>query len=59
MKDLVYSTPVNSEEDLVARVVAAAGFIQDDVVFDNIRESMIKKCRFCNQVGGRHFEQLL
>lgn len=27
MKDLVYSTPAESEEDLVARVVAAAGAI--------------------------------
>jgi len=60
MKDLVYSTPVENEEDLVARVVAAAGAIQDDEnAFIAVRRSMIERCRLCNQVEGRHFEQLL
>lgn len=60
IKDLVYSTPVENEEDLVARVVAAAGAIQDDEdVFRAVRESMIRRCRLCNRVEGRHFEQLL
>ena len=30
MKTLVYETPVESEMDLIARVVAAAGDIADD-----------------------------
>lgn len=60
MKDLVYGTPDESEEDLVARVVAAAGAIQDALNnLHRVQESLIKSGRLCNQVGGRHFEQLL
>lgn len=60
IKQLVYCTPVENEEDLVARIAAAAAAIQDDAdVFGRVRESMIKRCRACNLAEGRHFEQLL
>lgn len=60
MKRLVYSTPVENEMDLVARVVEAAAIIKDDVpCFERVQRSMIDRFRLCNRVEGRHFEQLL
>lgn len=60
IKELVYKTPVDTQEDLVARIAAASAVIQDEAdVFERVRESMLKRCRSCNVVGGRHFEQLL
>lgn len=60
MKQLVYSSPVESEMDLVARVVEAAAIIKgDDQVFRRVQRSMIDRFRLCNRVDGRHFEQLL
>lgn len=60
MKELVYKTPVEDEHELVARIVAASAEIQDDPnVFQNVRESMHKRCRACNAAGGQNFEQLL
>lgn len=60
MKELVYKTPVESEEDLIARILAAALIIQETPdIFANIRESMRKRCDACVQVNGAQFEQLL
>lgn len=60
MNELVYSTPVESEMDLVGRIAEAAARIQEDVnVFERVRRSLIERCRLCNRVQGRHFEQLL
>lgn len=60
MKQLVYSTPVESEMDLVARISEAAARIQEDVnVFERVRRSLVERCGLCNRVQGRHFEQLL
>ena len=60
LKSLVYETPVNSCEDLIARIVAAAGKIRETPdVFANVRRSMIRRCETCIQVGGRSFEQFL
>lgn len=60
MKALVYETPVDLEEDLIARILAAALVIQETPeIFANIRESMHKRCTTCIQANGAHFEQLL
>lgn len=60
MKQIVYSSPVENEMDLVARVAEAAAIIREDrTVFERVRRSMIDRFRLCNRVEGRHFEQLL
>lgn len=59
MKQLVYATPVTDPMDLVARIVEAAATIQESDIFEKVRESSLKRYRLCNEVRGRHFEQLL
>ena len=60
MEELVCATPVESEKDLVARIVAAGGQIrQEEGVMARVRASWIERCRKCTQVNGLHFEQLL
>ena len=60
LKSLVYETPVMSREDLVARIVAAAGEIRETPdIFANVRRSMIRRYETCIRVGGRSFEQFL
>ncbi|GBN01510.1 hypothetical protein AVEN_140398-1 [Araneus ventricosus] len=44
VKSLVYETPVNSAEDLVARIAAAAGEVRDTPgIFANVRSSMRRR----------------
>ena len=60
MRNLVYTTPVESEEDLVARIVVAAGAINDTPgVFAHVRQNMIRRCQLCLNVNGGIFEPLL
>lgn len=60
MKNLVYATPVESEQDLVARIVAAAGEITDNPqIFEGVRQSLERRCRLCINQNGSHFEHLL
>jgi hypothetical protein len=60
MKSLVYETPIPSREDLVARIVAAGAAIQDTPnIFENVRQSIIRRYNTCILVGGRTFEQFL
>nr|CAH7764637.1 unnamed protein product [Callosobruchus chinensis] len=60
MKSLVYDAIVESEEELIGRIHAAAANIQSDsTLFCRTRYSMHKRCRQCIQVNGQHFEQLL
>jgi hypothetical protein len=60
MKSLVYETPVESVEDLIARITAAAEYIQTmPDIFHTVNQNMLRRCSACNEVGGRHFEQLL
>lgn len=60
MKSLVYETPVESEEDLVARISAAAEIIQAmPDVFSHVNLNMLRRCNKCIERGGRHFQQLL
>ncbi|GFS59066.1 uncharacterized protein TNCV_69601 [Trichonephila clavipes] len=60
MKSLVYETPVNSAEELVARISAAAGEIRNTPeMLSNVRRSMKRRCDACITCGGRQFEHLL
>ncbi|GBN93269.1 hypothetical protein AVEN_112173-1 [Araneus ventricosus] len=60
MKSLVYETPVNSAEDLVARILATADKISTTPgIFERVRQSFLRLCELCNDTRGRHFEHLL
>ncbi|GFU55042.1 hypothetical protein TNCV_425501 [Trichonephila clavipes] len=53
MKSLVYETPVNSAEELVARISAAAGKIRNTPeMLSNVRRSMKRRCEACITCGG-------
>ncbi|GFX88257.1 hypothetical protein TNCV_1066731 [Trichonephila clavipes] len=60
MKGLVYDTPVVSEMDLVARISIAAARIREiPGVFEDVRQSMSRRCRACIHANGRNFEHFL
>jgi hypothetical protein len=60
MKALVYETPVDSEEDLVARIAVASGDIAEiPNVFESVKHSLQKRFEKCVEVHGGLFEQLL
>jgi hypothetical protein len=60
MQSPVYETPVETQYDLVARIAVAAGTIREMAgIFQRVQNNIAKRCRTCNEVGGRHFEQLL
>lgn len=60
MKSLIYETPVESENDLLARIVVASGEIEDNpAVLERVHDSLQRRCRLCVAQNGRHFEQLL
>ena len=60
LKSLVYDTPLESEEELVARISAAAAEVRDmPGLFERVRQSLHRRCETCIQVGGRSFEPLL
>ena len=50
MKQLVYETVVETEEDLVAGITVAAGNIADmPGIFERTRQSMARRCSACIQ----------
>ncbi|GFY30097.1 RNase H domain-containing protein [Trichonephila clavipes] len=54
MKSLVYETPINSAEELVARISAAAGEIRNTPeILSNVRRSMKRRFEACITCGGR------
>ncbi|GFX82535.1 DUF4817 domain-containing protein [Trichonephila clavipes] len=60
MKGLVYDTPVVSEMDLVARISIAAARIREmPGVFEDVRQSMSRRCRACIHANERNFEHFL
>ncbi|GFY75357.1 hypothetical protein TNIN_175551 [Trichonephila inaurata madagascariensis] len=53
----MYETPVNSAKDLVARIVAAAGEVQDTPgILVKVRSSMHRRCEDCITVRSCNFE---
>jgi hypothetical protein len=60
LRCLVYETPVEWENDLLPRIQVACNNIrQTPGIFERVRQSMVRPCGLCSEVGGRHFEQLL
>ena len=58
MKSLVYETPVDSEEDLLARIMAAAD-VGLQGIGDHVYQNMVRRYRVCVEVADRHIEPLL
>ena len=60
IKSLVYETPVETEEELIARIVAAFDKVRNTPgIFARIRQSFINRCNLCIERGGRVFENCL
>ncbi|GBM99322.1 hypothetical protein AVEN_264626-1 [Araneus ventricosus] len=60
LKSLVYATLVDSDEDIVDRISAAAARVREiPGIFESVRRSLHRRCQACISVGGRNFEQLL
>ena len=53
MKSLIYKTPVASEEDLLALVMAAA-VVGEPRIGGRVYQKMVQRYRICVDVGGRH-----
>ncbi|GBN40441.1 hypothetical protein AVEN_125888-1 [Araneus ventricosus] len=59
-KSLVYETPVDSAEDLVARIVDTVDKINTPPgIFQKMRQSFLRRCELCNGTRGHHLEHLL
>lgn len=57
MKTSVYETPVNTELELVARIVAAAEDIKEkQAVLAKVSTNIKARCRACVAANGGHFE---
>jgi len=54
IKALINTSPVDSEDDLIARIVEAAATWH----FERTRQSLLRRCRLCIEVGDRTFENL-
>jgi len=60
IKDLVYATPIESEEDLIARIVEAVHQVREmPGIFKRVRQSMLRRCELCRDVNGTNFEHLM
>ena len=57
-KILIYETPVESEEDLLARVMAAAD-VGLSGIGSRVYQHMVRRYRECVEVAGRHIEIIL
>ncbi|GBM06815.1 hypothetical protein AVEN_173577-1 [Araneus ventricosus] len=57
-KSLVYETPVDSAEDLVARIVVDK-INTTPGILERVRQSFLRRCELCNDTRGRCFEHLL
>lgn len=60
VKSVVYATPVDTEDELLARVQAACQQVHDTPrVFERVRQSFSRRCQLCIECGGQHVEHLL
>ena len=60
LKSLVFETPVETNMELVARIVSPYDFIQNTSgIFVRVRQNLVRRCHACIEIGGRQFEQLL
>jgi hypothetical protein len=59
LKQLVYSQPINSTEELTGRVVAVVSSVQireDREIFSKVRGSMARRPQACITHQGQHFQ---
>ena len=56
----MFETPVETDMELVARTVSAYDIIIHNTsgIFVRVRQNLVRRCHFCNEVGGREFEQV-
>jgi hypothetical protein len=57
MKAMVCAHKVNTREELLQRILIAAGTINNAAALRNFTISLVKRVRKCIQADGRHFEQ--
>ena len=56
----MFETPVETDMELVARIVAAYHIIQNTTgIFVRVRQNLVRRCHVCIEAGDRQFEQLL
>ena len=56
----MFEIPVETDMELVARIVAACDIIQIiPGIFVRVRQNLVRRCHACIEVGGRQFEELL
>lgn len=58
LKNIVYHTPVESIQDLEARIMRAVNTVTPEML-NNVKRSMVRRARLCIQQGGQTFEHLL
>ncbi|GBO40006.1 hypothetical protein AVEN_170211-1 [Araneus ventricosus] len=57
---LVYEVPVDSAEDLIARIVVATDKINTTPgICERVPQSFLRRCELCNDTRVRHSEHLL
>ncbi|GFY36864.1 paired domain-containing protein [Trichonephila clavipes] len=60
LKNLVYATPLDSDEDLVVRISETASRVHKiSGILERVHQSLHQRCRACIATGGRSFEQSL
>ena len=60
LNSLVFETPVETDKELVARIVAVYDIIHNTSgIFVRVRQNPARRCHFCIEVNSRRFEQLL
>lgn len=60
LKSLVYETPVNTKEELVESIMAAAKIIRETPgIFEKVRQNMIRRFKSCNETDDCYFEEFL
>jgi len=60
LKSHVYYTPVETVEELTAKIFEACELVQNTPgIFERVRQNMVRRCNACIEVEGRHFEHLL
>lgn len=57
-KEIVYFDEPRDQMETVARIHAAQTTVTAEML-ETVRENLLKRCRLCLQVDGRHFEHLL
>ena len=60
LNSLVFEIPVETDMELVTRIIAPYDIIQNTSgLFVRVRQNLVRRFKFCVEVGGRQFEQLL